>query len=99
MNIHLTGDGIELTEALRQFTAEKFLRLQRHYDHILDAHVVFNVEKMAQNAEATVHIPGGPIHAHSESTDLYSAIDTLVDRLDTQIRKHKEKMLDYRDHK
>src|SRR5687767_4249071 len=97
MNIHLTGDSVEITDALRQFTTEKFARLQRHYDRIISANVVFNVEKLIQKAEATVNIPGEAIHACSESDDLYSAIDLLVDKLDKQIKKHKEKFLDHRD--
>lgn len=97
MNINLTGDSIQLTDAIRQFTTKKFERLQRHYDHIINANVVFNVEKLIQKAEATLHVPGEPIYASSEADDLYSAIDLLVDKLDKQIKKHKEKTQTHRD--
>lgn len=97
MNIHLTGDNVEVTDALKQFTTEKFSRLQRHYDRIISANVIFNVQKMIQSAEATLNVPGEPIYASSESDDLYSAIDLLVDKLDKQIKKHKEKNQDHRD--
>lgn len=97
MDINLTGDSIEVTDALRQFTTEKFARLQRHYDRIISANVVFNIEKLIQRAEATLNVPGEPIYASSESDNLYSAIDLLVDKLDKQIKKHKEKTQDHRD--
>jgi putative sigma-54 modulation protein len=99
MNLNLTGDGIELTDALRTFTSEKFLRLQRHYDHIIKAHVVFDMQRMLQNAEATLYVPGGPIHARCESKNLYESIDLLVDKLDKQIKKHKEKQSNHRERK
>lgn len=99
MNIDLTGDGIELTDALRTVTSEKFLRLQRHYDHIIKVHVVFDTQRQLQNAEATLYVPGGPIHARSESKNLYESIDTLVDKLDKQIKKHKEKRGNHRERK
>lgn len=96
MKINLTGDSIEITDAIRQFTTKKFERLQRHYDHIIHANVVFNVEKLLQKAEATLQVPGKPIYACSKSEDLYSAIDLLVDKLDKQIKKRKEKDETYR---
>lgn len=97
MNIDLSGGSIPLTNALRNATSKKFARLDRHYDHIISAHVIFNVEKLSQKAEATVNVPGDSIYACSESSDLYAAIDLLVDKLDRQIKKHKEKNRSHRD--
>ena len=94
---HASLGSVEITDALRKFTTEKFSRLQRHYDRIISANVIFNVQKMIQRAEATLNVPGEPIYASSESDDLYSAIDLLVDKLDKQIKKHKEKTQDHRE--
>lgn len=91
MNIHLTGDSITVTDALREFTTKKFERLEHHYDRIIDANVIFSVEKLTQKAEATLNVPGESIYACSEADNLYTAIDSLVDKLDKQIKKHKEK--------
>lgn len=99
MNIDLTGDGVEITDAIRKFATEKFSRLQRHYERIMSVRIIFSVEKLVQRAEATLSLQGEVLHAGSESADLYSAIDLLVDKLDAQIQKHKGKMLDHRDHK
>ena len=50
------------------------------------------VEKLNQKAEATVHLSGAEVFASSENTDMYAAIDSMVDKLDRQVIKHKEKL-------
>jgi putative sigma-54 modulation protein len=70
-------------------------RLQRHFDHVTNMHVVLSVEKTRQKAEATMHVSGANLFANAESEDMYAAIDALVDKLDRQIKKHKEKITDH----
>ena len=91
MNINITGKHVELTDALRDFTHEKFDKILTHFPNITSIHVVFEVVKTTQAAEATVHIPGHQVYAKSEAADLYSAIDLLIDKLYKQIMKHKGK--------
>lgn len=97
MKINFTGHRLEVTPAIRSFTEEKFNRLQRHFDKITAINVVFDVEKLRQIAEATILVAKGEVHASSESEDLYAAIDTLVDKLDRQLIKHKEKITEHRE--
>lgn len=99
MQINITGHRLDVTPALRAFTEEKFERLERHFEHITAINVVFDVEKLRQIAEATILISKGEVHASSESEDMYAAIDTLVDKLDRQLNKHKGKLLSQRDHR
>lgn len=99
MQINITGHRIDVTPALRAFTKEKFDKLERHFDNITAINVVFDVEKLRQIAEATILVNKGELHASSESEDLYAAIDILVDKLNRQLTKHKEKFLDHRDHR
>lgn len=94
MQINFTGHRMEITPALRTFTQEKFDKLKRHFDKITAINVVFDVEKLRQTAEATILIAKGEVHASSESEDMYTAIDILVDKLDRQLIKHKEKIRD-----
>ncbi|MGQ3892216.1 ribosome hibernation-promoting factor, HPF/YfiA family [Legionella sp. CNM-4043-24] len=91
MEINFTGHHVEVTPALRAFTEDKFEKLGRHYDKITSINVVFNIEKLAQIAEATIFIAKGEVHARAESEDMYAAIDELMDKLDRQLIKHKEK--------
>jgi len=97
MQINFTGHRMELTPALRTFTQEKFDKLARHFDNITAINVVFDVEKLRQIAEATILVAKGELHASSESEDMYAAIDILVDKLDRQLIKHKEKLRHHRD--
>jgi len=97
MQINFTGHRMEITPALRTFTQEKFDKLQRHFDKITAINVIFDVEKLRQIAEATIHVVKGEVHASSESEDMYTAIDILVDKLDRQLIKHKEKVKDHRE--
>lgn len=92
MQINLTGHHVEVTDALHDYVHTKFAKLERHFEHINNVHVVLNVEKLNQIAEATVHLNGGEVHAASQNQDMYAAIDLLIDKLDRQVIKHKEKL-------
>ncbi|HAQ48009.1 MAG: ribosome hibernation promoting factor [Glaciecola sp.] len=93
MQINLTGHHVEITDSLRNYVDTKFEKLERHFDHINNVHVILNVEKINQKAEATLHLNGGEVFATSEHSDMYAAIDGLIDKLDRQVIKHKEKLL------
>lgn len=95
MQLNLTGHHLEITDALNNYVASKLERLERHFDHVTNVHVILSVEKTRQKAEATINITGGQLFADSEDDDMYAAIDALVDKLDRQIRKHKEKVTDH----
>ncbi len=92
MQINLTGRHVDVTQPLKDYVNSKFSKLQRHFDHINNVHVILDVEKLTQKAEATLHVNGGEIFATSEHTDMYAAIDSLIDKLDRQVIKHKEKL-------
>jgi putative sigma-54 modulation protein len=91
MQLNITGRHIDVTDSLKDYLDSKFLKLERHFDNINNVHVILNVEKLNQIAEATLHLNGGEIFAMAEHNDMYAAIDSLVDKLDRQVIKHKEK--------
>lgn len=91
MKINLTGHHVDITDALKGYVDSKFERLARHFDHVLDVHVVLSVEKLRQKAEATLNVNGVKVFADSVHEDMYAAIDGLIDKLDRQVLKHKEK--------
>jgi len=91
MQINVSGHHVEVTPALRDYVVTKFDRLQRHFDQVTNTDVTLIVEKVMQKAEATIHVAGADLFATSESEDMYSAIDALLDKLDRQLIKHKEK--------
>ncbi|NNG14345.1 MAG: ribosome-associated translation inhibitor RaiA [Gammaproteobacteria bacterium] len=91
MQIDLTGHHIDITDSLRDYVNTKFERLERHFDNVTNTHVILTVEKLRQKAEATVHVTGHNLFADAVDEDMYAAIDSLADKLDRQIIKHKEK--------
>lgn len=91
MNLNLTGHHLEITPAIRDYVTSKLERVTRHFDHVIDVSVILSVEKLRQRIEASVHVRGKEIFAESDDSDMYAAIDLLVDKLDRQILKHKEK--------
>ncbi|HCH01504.1 MAG TPA: ribosome hibernation promoting factor [Vibrio sp.] len=92
MQMNITGHHVDLTDALTEYVNTKFQKLERFFDHINNTHVVLRVEKLDQIAEATLHVNQGEIHASSQSENMYSSIDDLVDKLTRQLNKHKEKL-------
>lgn len=95
MQLSITGHHIDVTPALRDYVGTKLAKLERHFDNMTDIHCILTVEKLMHKAEATVYVSGGTIHADSIEQDMYAAIDTLVDKLDRQVKKHKEKITDH----
>ncbi|MGQ0524195.1 MAG: ribosome hibernation-promoting factor, HPF/YfiA family [Betaproteobacteria bacterium] len=96
MNLHLTGHHVQITPAIRDYVAGKLARIKNHFDHVIDVNVILSVEKLQQKVEASVHVRGKDIFCESIDTDMYAAIDSLVDKLDRTIIKHKEKNLGQR---
>jgi putative sigma-54 modulation protein len=95
MQINLSGHHVEITPALRDYITEKLARIERHFESATDIHCILTVEKQEHKAEATLNVRGNTLHAHSVETDMYAAIDSLADKLDRQVRKHKEKITDH----
>lgn len=91
MQISITGHHLDVTESLKAHIQLKFEKLKRHFDNVADVHVILTVEKLEQKAEATVQITGTKVFAEDVQADMYDAIDHVVDKLDRQIMKHKEK--------
>jgi putative sigma-54 modulation protein len=96
MQINLTGHHVDITDALKGYVDSKFERLGRHFDNVINIHVILSVEKLRQKAEATLHVNGAKVFADSVQEDMYAAIDTLIDKLDRQVLKHKEKKINHR---
>ena len=96
MQVNLTGHHVDITDALRAYVDEKIAKLERHFDHVTNVHVILSVEKLNKKAEATVHVAGADVFADAVHEDMYAAIDSLVDKLDRQVLRHKEKIKSHR---
>ncbi len=98
MQITVTGRQIEVTDSLRDYASEKIGRVQKHFDHMTTVNVVLQVEKNRHLAEVSLHAKGANLAASAQADDMYAAIDEVADKLDRQVLKHKEKLVDHHRH-
>ena len=96
MQLNVSGQGMEITDALQDHVAEKVEKIARHFDHVTNSNVVLRVEKTRHTAEATINTKGASLHATGTAADMYAAIDSMASKLDRQVIKHKEKRADHR---
>jgi putative sigma-54 modulation protein len=89
MNVQVSGHHIEVTQAIHDYVLSKLERIKRHFEQVIDINVILSVQKLRKKAEISVHMRGKDIHV--ESDDVYAAIDLMMDKLDRQIIKHKDK--------
>jgi len=95
MQINLSGHHVEITAALKDYLNNKLARLERHFESVTSINCILTVEKLRHKAEAKVNVTGSTLYADAVEDDMYAAIDGLVDKLDRQIVKHKEKLTDH----
>jgi len=95
MQLNVTGHHVDITTSLKVYVEKKLDRIVRHSDHVIDVHCVLTVEKLRHKAEATVLLNGGTVHADATDANMYAAIDSLADKLDRRVKKHKEKLSDH----
>ena len=91
MQVNISGHHVEVTPPLREYVELKPKKLEGHFDKITNVQVIMKVDKLQQKIEATLQIPGGEVVANAEHEDMYASIDLLTDKLDRQLKKHKEK--------
>jgi putative sigma-54 modulation protein len=92
MKITTTARHYDLTPALKEYAESKILNLTTFYDNIVNAHIVFSVEKYRHFVEVTLHINGRDIVAHDVSEDMFTSVDNVAEKLERQILKHKGKL-------
>ncbi len=97
MNLTISGHHLDVTPALREYVLTKLDRVTRHFDQVVDINVLLSVEKLTekerrQKAEVTLHVKGKDIFIEQASEDMYAAIDQLMDKLDRQVCRHKDKV-------
>ena len=100
MNLKISGHHLEVSPALRAYVESKLERIKRHFDNVIDVTVTLSVDSLTekekrQRAEINLHVRSKDFHVESEAQDMYAAIDLLMDKLDRQVLKHKDKIQDH----
>jgi putative sigma-54 modulation protein len=91
MKVDITGRHIEITPALREHAEEKLGKLDKILEGPNEAHVVLFIEKHRHVAEIQLKNRSGVFSGQEETDDLYVSIDSVVDKLESQVRKFKDK--------
>jgi len=97
MNLTISGHHLEVTPSLKEYVLTKLDRVTRHFDQVVDINVLLSVEKLKekerrQKAEITLHVKGKDIFVEYAHEDLYAAIDQVMDMLDRQVCRHKDRL-------
>ncbi len=98
MDITTTARHFELSPKTREHAEEKLQRLDRYFGKIFDATVTITKEKFRYQTEISLKVAGGPdLVSREETTDVVTSIDGAIDRLERQVKKHKNKLVDRRE--
>jgi len=97
MNLTISGHHLEVTPSLRTYVTSKLDRIKRHFDQVIDIKVLLTLEnlkekELRQKAECNIRVKGIDLFAESAHEDLYAAVDDLVDKLDRQVVRHKDRL-------
>ncbi len=95
MDISITGHHINVSDAVREYVNRRLKKIANHFQQPTSVEIVLHKEHDAYHLEATLHGKKMSIHAHSQSTDMFQAIDAMSSKLDRQVIKHKERLTNH----
>ena len=95
MNLNITGKHLEITPSLRKHIENNLIKISNHLDYVIDAKFILSVEKLDNIIDATIHLPNLDINAKSVCDDMYKSIDLVINKLDKQVIKYKDKNKDH----
>jgi putative sigma-54 modulation protein len=91
MQISVTFRQIEPSEALKNYVGDRLNKFKRYLEGPVEAHVVLGLEKFRHLADVTIDNNGRIIKGKEENTDMYAAIDLVMDKIDMQLKKFRDK--------
>lgn len=96
MKLRITGRHLDITPALRGYVETRFGRLDRYGLKVGSLQVVLGVEKLQHKAEVVGAVKGKRVQAKTSTREMYATIDALVDRIDAQLRKWKDRLVNHK---
>lgn len=88
MNITTTARHYDLAPSLKDYAEGKVQGLKKYFDHIVNAHVIFSLEKYRQRVEITLHVNGKDFVTLQESEDMYISVDRAIEKLEEQLKRY-----------
>jgi len=99
MSVDITGRHIEVTEPIRKFTTDRLERLRGVTEEVLEAHFILTVEKHQRHiAECNIKTRRDFYHAEEVSTDMYTSIAAVLDKVEKQILRGKQRQVTRKRH-
>lgn len=92
MKMIITGRHLKMDDNIRSYAERKLSKAETYFDRIIEAHMILSAEKHRRMAEVTLHAKRAKFHAQDETENIYASIDGAMEKVDAQIRRHKEKI-------
>lgn len=96
MNTSVRFKNLEPSDALKSYVSDKLNRMEKYFSGPAEANVVLSIEKFRHSAEINITGDRLTINGKEETEEMYSAIDMVLDKLEVQIKKNKQKSRDHR---
>lgn len=95
MKYSIRGEKLDVTDSIRDYVMEKLNKMEKYFDdpESVSIKILFSVRGREQKVEVTINSRGYDLRAEVSHSDMYAAIDLVIDKLETQMRKHKSKMM------
>lgn len=93
--VEIVGRHVQVTEAMKNYALEKISKIERFHPHVLDVHVVMDIQKLEHSVSIVIHFSHTKIKVHASSNDMYTSVDKAVDKLRMLLRRWKDKIQDH----
>lgn len=93
--ISILGRNVFVTDSMKDYADEKLSKIEKFHNHIMDIHVIMDVQKMEQSVVIMLHLEHFRVKVSASSTDMYASIDKAVDKLQAKIRRWKSRIQDH----
>ncbi len=95
MNYSIRGVNLEVTDSIREYVIQKLSRMEKYFEdpEKINVKVLISVRGREQKIEVTINANGFDLRAEVSHNDMYAATDLVIDKLETQMRKYKSKLM------
>ena len=96
MKYLIRGEKVQVTDSIKDYIQEKLSKMDKYLDNPenVEAKILIKIKGVEQRVEVTIQTKGYFLRAEEAHSDLYAAIDLIIDKLERQFRKYKTKLLD-----
>jgi putative sigma-54 modulation protein len=94
-NVIVTGRHVQITDGMKQHAIDRIHKLEHIAGRIVDVQVTMDIQKLAHRVDILLKYGHTLIRSHAATTDMYVSIDEAVNKLENQLKKYKNKLIDY----